>query len=64
PENTLPSLISTIYPGINRHPIPPDQYFAECTILASRNDDVDDINFTILSQFPGEEKTFYSADSI
>ena len=41
-ENTVASLIQTNYPGINQLPLPPDQYFAECTILTSRNDDVDE----------------------
>ena len=27
PENTIESLIQTIYPGINQLPLPPDQYF-------------------------------------
>ena len=63
-ENTIASLIETIYPGINQLPLPPDQYFAEHTILTSRNDDVDDINSEILKQFPGEEREFLSADSV
>ena len=64
PENTIQSLIATIYPGINQLPLPPDEYFAERTILTSRNDDVDDINEEILRQFPGEEREFMSADTI
>jgi hypothetical protein len=28
-ENTIASLIQTIYPGINQLPLPSDQYFAE-----------------------------------
>ncbi len=32
--------------------------------MASRNDDVDDINCKILGQFPGAEMVFYSADTI
>jgi ATP-dependent DNA helicase PIF1 len=63
-ENTISSLISMIYTGINQLPHPPDQYFAERTILTSRNNDVDDINEKMLSEFPGEEIEFLSADSI
>jgi hypothetical protein len=63
-ENTISSLISTVYSGFNELPLPPDHYFAERTILTSRNDDVDDINEEMLSQFPGEEKQIFSADSI
>jgi ATP-dependent exoDNAse (exonuclease V) alpha subunit len=60
-------LIQTIYPRINKLPHPPDEYFAEHTILTSltsRNDDVDDINEEMLRQFPGEEREFLSADSV
>ena len=63
-ENTVSSLISTVYSGVNEIPHPPDHYFAERTILTSRNDDVDDINEEMLSKFPGEEKEFMSADSV
>ena len=63
PENTVASLINTIYPGINQLPIP-DAYFAERTILMSCNNDVDDINEEMLELFPGEERVFMSADSV
>ena len=63
-ENTISSLISTVYPGINQLPLPPDHYFAERTILTSRNDDVDDINEKMLLEFPGVMKEFFSADSV
>ena len=33
-------------------------------ILASKNDDVDDLNYHILHKFPGEKRVFHSADSI
>ncbi len=57
-------LIETIYPGITYHTPPTNQYFAERTILASHNDDVDAINTEILRQFPGKIQTFLSADTI
>jgi hypothetical protein len=63
-ENTVQSLIDTIYPGIDLLPHPEDHYFSERTILSSRNDDVDDLNHAILNRFPGEVKVFQSADSI
>ena len=63
-KNTVPSLISAVYPRINQLPHPPDHYFAEHTILTSRNDNVDDINELMLSKFPGVMKEFLSADSI
>ena len=64
PENTIPSLIDTIYPGIEDQHHHSDQYFAERTILSSHNDDVDDLNHHILSRFPGQERVFSSADKI
>jgi PIF1-like helicase len=63
-QNTMKSLIETIYPGINQLPLSPDQYFAERTILTSRDNDQDDINEEMLRQFSGEEKVFISADSV
>ena len=63
-ENTIASLIQTIFPGINSLPLQPDSYFAECTILTSRNDNVDDINSEMLKMFPGVEKVLMSADSV
>jgi PIF1-like helicase len=63
-ENSITSWVQTIYPEINQLPLPPDQYFAEHTILTSQNDDVDDINEEMLRQFPGEERKFVSADSV
>ena len=63
-ENTVQSLIDTIYPGIGLLPHPEDHYFSERTILSSRNDDVDDLNHAILNRFPGELQVFQSADSI
>ena len=46
-ENSVQSLIDTIYPNIPLHH--PDQYFAERTILCSKIDDVDDVNAAILN---------------
>jgi hypothetical protein len=63
PENTVESLIDTIYPGVSTTP-QPDQYFANRTILCSRNDDVHELNKKILDSFPGDEKIYLSADSI
>ena len=62
-ENTIASLIDTIYPDI-RTPNLPDQYFSERTILSSKNDTVDALNTAVLEQFPGVVHTFHSADYI
>ena len=63
PENTVKSLIDTIYPGVGTNP-QSDQYYAGRTILCSRNDDVHELNKKILDSFPGDEKVYLSADSI
>jgi len=64
PQNTVTSLIDTIYPGIYDRAQHSDQYFSDWIILASKNDDVDDLNHHILHKFPGQERLFHSADSI
>ena len=63
PENTVQSLIDTIYPGVSVTQ-QPDQYYADRTILCSRNDNVHELNKKILDSFPGDEKVYFSADSI
>jgi hypothetical protein len=63
PENTVESLINSIYPGINA-PNLPDSYFSEHTILSSKNDNVNSLNQQILNLFPGQMQVFHSADSI
>lgn len=62
-ENTVDSLIDTIYPGITalHHP---DSYFSEHTILSGLNFDVDSLNKAILQRFPGDIHTFHSANFI
>lgn len=62
PENTVQSLINTIYPNI--HLNHPDKYFADRTILCSKNDDVDDVNAAILHRFPGNMKEYHSSDNV
>jgi len=61
--NTLDRLIDETYPNIhlgNRTNL----YFLERSILCCKNDDVDDINRTILGKMPGIEKVLLSADSV
>ena len=62
-ENTVDSLIDTIYPGIHisNHP---DQFFSECIILPSMNKEVNALNQTILAKFPGPSQVFHSVDFI
>ncbi|KAI9457122.1 hypothetical protein BJY52DRAFT_1106084, partial [Lactarius psammicola] len=60
-ENTIASLIDTIYPGISTGNLS-NQYFSERTVLSTLNADVDSLNKFVLEKFPGEAKVFYSAD--
>ena len=62
PDNSVEALINHIYPGIRDLPHPPDAYFSDCSILSARNDDVDDLNGRVITDFPGQEKVFHSAD--
>jgi hypothetical protein len=64
PQNSVSSLISSIYPGIHLLPHPPDHYFCQRTILSSRNDDVDDLNLQLLTLFPGEVQVYHAHDQI
>lgn len=59
----LKSLTDFIYPGIDGV-VPPPAYFLDRTILAARNNDVDDINDTVLDRMAGGILQFISADSI
>jgi hypothetical protein len=63
-ENTLESLIETIYPNISNFPHPSDQYFSDHILLSARNEDVHAINSHILNNFPGNEHVYHSADSV
>ena len=64
PENTVSSLIDTIYPGIYNRLQHSDEYFSQRVILACWNDDVDDLNHHVLHKFPGQEQVFHSADKV
>ncbi|KXN87118.1 hypothetical protein AN958_09190 [Leucoagaricus sp. SymC.cos] len=58
----MDDLTNFIYPDIQLHQ--PDQYFLDRTVLSSRNDEVDEINATILDKFPGEKHILMGVDSI
>ena len=47
----LNTLINRVYPRISHQEIKEDQYFLDCIILCSRNDEVHNINEAILQQF-------------
>jgi hypothetical protein len=62
--NSENNLITSIYGSMNdRAQVPPPHFFAERAILAARNNDIRSLNSTILAQFPGDERTYFSADS-
>jgi hypothetical protein len=62
-DKTVESLINSVYPGIG-HGDKSAEYFLDRTILACRNDEVDDINEAVLAKFPGNACTLLSADSV
>jgi hypothetical protein len=62
-DKTIESLINSVYPGIE-HGNKSAEYFLDRTILACRNDEVDDINEAVLAKFPGNAQTLLSADSV
>ena len=57
-------LTRAIYPNIANGQALTNQYFLEHAILCSRNDKVDEINSLMCGLFPGESRTYSSADSI
>jgi hypothetical protein len=63
PDNSVDSLINTIYPNIHI-PNQADQYFSEHIILSSMNKTVNSLNKTVLSKFPGPAQLFHSVDFI
>ena len=63
PENSVDSLINSIYPDIHL-PNHPNQYFSESIILSSLNKKVNELNETVLAKFPGPARLFPSIDFI
>lgn len=61
---SLNHLIEYIYSDINSIPPPPPEYFLHRTILSPRNQDVEDINSSILNLMSGQITKFASANSI
>jgi PIF1-like helicase/Helicase len=57
-------LINTVYGHIDRYnSMPPPHFFQQRAILAPTNEEIRNLNSLILSRFPGDSKTFSSADS-
>jgi ATP-dependent DNA helicase PIF1 len=62
-ENSVASLIDTIYPSLTR-PNLSAKYFADRTILCCLNKDIDKTNYKVLQKFSRQSQVFYSIDSI
>ncbi|XP_022032408.1 uncharacterized protein LOC110933497 [Helianthus annuus] len=61
--NLISSLISYIYPDMNKF-LWDLMYFQQRAILAPTNEVVDSINKELLESLPGEEKVYFSSDSL
>ncbi|XP_035831967.1 uncharacterized protein LOC118481008 [Helianthus annuus] len=61
--NPISSLISYIYPDMNKF-LWDLTYFQQRAILAPTNEVVDSINKELLESLPGEEKVYFSSDSL
>lgn len=62
-EESLDRLIECVFPNITKFCTSRD-YMSERAILSTRNEHVDALNARMISVFPGEEKIFYSFDSV
>ena len=61
--DTLETMISKVFPRIEEGYA--DKYFvSHHAILTPKNENVDNINEIVIKKFPGEGKTYLSADSI
>ena len=62
PES-LPALISEIYPNIQNGCTLSDDHFLERSILCPRNIEVNEINALVIQSFPGDMTNFHSVDT-
>ena len=61
--DTMDELINKVFSNVENSYT--DKYFvARCTILTPKNENVDKINEVIMTKFPGEGKTYLSADTV
>jgi hypothetical protein len=63
-DQTLTGLIHSIYPGIAEESMRTRDYFSTRAILAGRNEEVSKINAAVLEMVPGDQRDFFSADSV
>ncbi|KAL5729946.1 DNA helicase [Ranunculus cassubicifolius] len=62
-EDSLQHLISTVFPDISMNAENAD-YMINRALLTTTNDQVDQINEMVLSHFPGDERSYFSFDSV
>ncbi|KAG5539463.1 hypothetical protein RHGRI_019865 [Rhododendron griersonianum] len=60
----LNELLSTVYPQLGVANVSTPTFLTERTILSARNDDVNAINCTALTIFPGNSYTYLAADKM
>ncbi|XP_058225285.1 uncharacterized protein LOC131334341 [Rhododendron vialii] len=60
----LNELLSTVYPQLGVATVSTPTFLTERTILSARNDDVNAINCTALTIFPGNSYTYLAADKM
>lgn len=63
PGGKLSDLIDFVYPNLIENSSDMNYMFGRA-ILTPKNDDVEDISFLIMNQFPGEFHVYPSADSV
>ncbi|XP_071714220.1 uncharacterized protein [Rutidosis leptorrhynchoides] len=62
-SNSVETMVNSTYPSLQDHLTNP-RFFQDRAILATTNEEVDSINEHILSTIPGEERIYYSSDSL
>ena len=62
--NSEDELIASVYGSMaNLLKVPPPDFFKDRAILAAQNNNIQNLNSTILTHLPGAERTYFSADS-
>jgi hypothetical protein len=64
PSNTVNGLLDAIYPNLHVPGTSNDQWLLDRTILCPRNEEVNSLNAEALKIFPGDSKSYLSADTV
>ena len=62
-DNPIDNLIEQVFPKLEANYNSAD-YMRERAILSTRNDHVDAVNAILIERYPGNEKVYYSFDSV